>query len=181
MAGVSSNTAVRLTLDGGEISVKVHGAYSDLGALPAGESVGFTVEREYYVPDFTRVRGPVKGTVFVLSEVPTLTVTLSEWQLAQVQYAMPGTTFGSDASSEVLETTLAAPSQVAASEHMDVRYKVKKADGKEIVIYVYDAICQENFDVEFSDTEEATYPVTFQGHYDPADTTDVPWKIVNNT
>lgn len=172
MTGVSADTPVRLVVDGGELAVGT----TDVGALE--DPVTFTVEREYYAPDFTRMRGDVEGTVFVIREVPKLACTLSEWQLAKVQYALPGTTLTSDASSEVLTST---PGRIAAASHGDVVFKTKKADAKEIEIHVDNAICRENLEVEFPDTETARYPVVFVGHYDPAAPTTAPWSIINKT
>ncbi|MBU1008455.1 hypothetical protein KKA53_05255 [Candidatus Dependentiae bacterium] len=172
MSGVSADTPALIVVDGGELA---YGG-TDIGALIG--SVKFTLEREYYTPEFIRVRGPVKGTRFVIKEIPRLTCMMSEWQVARIQYALPDTDLSSDASSDVLTSV---PGRLPDASYEDIVYKTTLADGKEMQITVRDAVCDANLEVEFPDTEAAQYEVTFVGHYDPADATVAPWEIMIET
>lgn len=171
---LTSNTAERLLLDGGTITVDT----VDLGALSADAAVSFTLEREYYAPNFVGKRGDVKGTVYIIREVPTLAVELTEWQLTSVQYAIPGASFGSDASSEVISPPTGT-GRIAATQYIDeVKWTGTKSDGFDISVSLYNALMRENFEVEFTDEEEARYPVSFVGHM--TYNSSISWRIVMN-
>ena len=170
MTGVSSDTPIRLVVDGGQLEV----GGTDIGAIT--DPVSFVVERTYYTPNFTRVQGPVMVTVRVITEVPKLRCTLTEWQMAKLQFALPDTDLSSDVSSEVLTSI---PGRIEAADHQDIIFVTTKADGELITITVTNAIAQSNLEVEFPDESEAKYAVEFVGHYDPADSDDAPWSVVN--
>jgi len=159
-------------VDGGDLEV----GGVDVGAME--DPVTCTVEREYFKPNYTRVRGPVMGTVFVIREVPRIACRLSEIQAAKIQYAIPGTDLSSDASSEWIGST---PGRIAAASHNTVIFSTTKASGLGFAFSVHNALGSEGFEVEFPDEESTRIPVTFEGHYDPAAATTAPWTITNTT
>lgn len=169
---ISSDSPDRLMVDAGTLTV----GGTDIGATLGGAT--FVVEMEQYAPKLDGVRGPAKGVRWITQEIPKLTCRLTEVQMAKVQWALPGSSLASDASSELLSDTTVG--YIATGDYNDVIFTGTKPDGNTVIITVNDATATSNLTMSFTDEGLTVYEVEFTGHYDPSDPDDAPWDIKNN-
>lgn len=174
--GVTSTTVDRLVFGAGTVTV----GGTDLGATDEG--VVFRIEQEIYEPHFNGVYGPMKGSLHRTRLVAFLEVTVQEFKTATLSIAIPGLTStppGShaEASEELSEGVIAC---IADAEYAEVIWTGADCQGDAIVITLENAICIENLEVTFQDTEEAKMRLVFMSTYDPdfAYMTHIPFKVV---
>lgn len=170
--GVDSGTVSRLVFGAGNVSV---GTFGDLGATDEGTV--FRIEQEIYEPHFNGVYGPMKGSLHRTRLVAYLEVTVQEFRIGHLSFAIPGMVEGywDSVSEEISEGVIAC---IANSEYNDVVWTGTDCDGDTITLTVKDAICTENMEVTFQDTEEAKIRLVFMSTYDPSTPTEIPFTIV---
>lgn len=169
--GVDTSTLSRLVFGAGNVSV---GAYGDLGATDEGTV--FRIEQEIYEPHFNGVYGPLKGSLHRTRLVAFLEVTVQEFVTDILAIAIPGmtsTTFDS-LSEELSDGVIAC---IDSDLYVTVIWTGEDCDGDAITITLENAICTENLEVTFQDTEEAKIRLTFMATYDPADVTHIPFSV----
>ena len=168
---VSTTTVSRLVFGAGDVSV----GGIDLGATDEG--VVFRIEQEVYEPHFNGVYGPMKGSLHRTRLVAYLEVTVQEFKTDTLAIAIPGLTstqLGGGTSEELSGGTIAC---IAAGEYQSVIWTGEDCDGDAITITLENAICTENMEVTFQDTEEAKIRLTFMATYDPAQPSHIPFSV----
>ncbi len=166
---ITENTRENIILGVGDFYV---GA-DDMGATSREGS--FAVEQELYWPELGGTKGRVKGTGTIISENATLTVNLKEVSIANLVRVLPTLASGSNGTSEY--TTRTTFGFVGADAHQDVHWAGQTMDGKEIEIYLYDALPEGSVEMNLSDDGEVTYAITFRAYYDPKNPAKRCWAI----
>lgn len=142
------------------------------------ENATFTLSRSVYKPRPNKSSAPLKGAVYVFEEIPSLTVTLSEFELQKLLTLMPMGSMSGDGSAtpEVLTSSIG---RLPDAEFVDVEYVVSPGDGRDLTIRLKNATMdlEEDFEAEFGNEAEGAYEVTFVGHADPADPETSPFEI----
>ena len=164
---VTANTPGRIYLGAGDVTV---------GGTPVGATVEDTVlrwEMEQYFPDFNGVKGDVDQTGFILRAVPYLEVTLAELDAVKLAWGLPGITPTSDVSSEVLSDWI--PGCKPAGQ--DLVWTGQDCDGHDITVNLYNAIVENNLELNLSDSSITTYRLIFKGLYDPSNPTVAPFDM----
>lgn len=141
-----------------------------IGATKGGPTFG--VEQNVRNIEIDGARGPIMGGRRVTSEKATLTVTFMEMSAANLSNALFGMTSGSQrdlsaAPSYLNEVTLVAP--VSGSS----------TDG--IVVTLFNALADGNFEMSLEDENEAGVEVQFAAHFDPTTMSTSPYKIERTT
>lgn len=169
---VSTTTVSRLVFGAGDVSV----GGTDLGATDEGTV--FRIEQEIYEPHFNGVYGPLKQTLHRTRLVAFIEVTVQEFSTDLLAIAIPGltSTTAADSSSEELSDGVIAC--IGSGEYADVIWSGEDCDGDAIAITLEDAICTENMEVTFQDTEEAKIRLVFMCTYDPADVGHIPFNVI---
>ncbi len=170
--GVTSTTVSRLVFGAGDVAV----GGADLGATDEG--VVFRIEQEVYEPHFNGVYGPLKGSLHRTRLVAFLEVTVQEFKTATLAIAIPGltSTTAADSSSEELSDGVIAC--IATAEYQTVVWTGEDCDGDAITITLENALCTENLEVTFQDTEEAKIRLTFMATYLADDPGHIPFSVV---
>ena len=171
--GVGSGTVSRLVFGAGDVSV----GGVDLGATDEGTV--FRIEQEIYEPHFNGVYGPLRGSLHRTRLVAYIEVTVSEFSTDLLAIAIPGLISiesGAAPYSEELSDGLIAC--IADGEYQSVVWTGEDCDGDDITITLENAICTENMEVTFQDTEEAKIRLVFMCTYDPADVGHIPFNVV---
>jgi len=169
---VSSTTVSRLVFGAGTVTV----GGTDLGATDGGTV--FRIEQEVYEPHFDGIYGPMKGSLHRTRLVAYLETTVQEFKTDTLAIAIPGLTSTPAAGGTSEELSDGVIACIAAAEYQDVIWTGEDCDGDAIVITLEDAICTENMEVTFQDTEEAKIRLTFMATYDPSDPGHIPFNVV---
>ena len=169
--GVTTDTAARLVLGAGDLTF----GGTDVGATMEGTV--FRVERTLYNPDLNGVRGPLKGTVFVLEEIPFLEVTLTEITGEFIGFALPGVSVASDVSSDIVSGSDSIC--LSTSDYKDLILTIPKCDGTDldVIITITDALAISNLEMTWEDDGITTFRITFRGHYDASAPLEAPWSM----
>ncbi len=142
-----------------------------VGATKGGGS--FAVEREYKPIERDGTYGTVKGEVRKISVVPKLTINALELSTDNLEKF-----YGMTASEETGYTKLTEGVDVADTDFIkNVAFVGKRADGKQIVIIVENALGNGNLELAFENKEEVATEVTYEGCYDPTALETPPYEI----
>ena len=166
--GVSASTHDRLVLDAGAIYVDYGlGGQRCLGATLGGAV--FNRGIEFKDDDVDNAPGVIKDLKWTIRSIPTLTCTLKEMTLDNLEMVQPGTTKSTpDAATRTHFRGTADLDDI--TYHTNVALVARTSTtGENLVIYLYNALVTE---AEFStiNDDEARWSVTFTGHYDMDDT-----------
>lgn len=170
--GVGSGTVSRLVFGAGNVAV----GGVDLGATDEGTV--FRIEQEIYEPHFNGVYGPLRGSLHRTRLVAYLEVTCSEFSTGLLAIAIPGLISTTDAGENSEELSDGPIACIASAEYATVVWTGEDCDGDDITITLEGAICTENMEVTFQDTEEAKIRLTFMATYWPNDLTHIPFNVV---
>jgi lysozyme len=175
--GISTDTANRLLINEGVVYLN----YGEAGERLLGATRGgteFSIEQEVQDPEIDGKKGPLKGTRRIVESIATLSCELLEITRENFMLAIAGST----------STTVGiAPDDYNSvrrtRELLDADYAENIAvvgelsDGTQVIVLLYNALNTEAIALAQEDRNEATLPVTFTAHFDPADMATEPWEI----
>ena len=144
-----------------------------LGATNGGGT--FPVPREMRNPEVDGLRYRFKGGVFVDSADPTLSTTLVETTPENFAIAM-----GATATTSGKITTVKMPTVITDDAYMDnLCWVGELADGKLVVICLYNALNVADFSFTFKDKGEGNFTVEFHACQDDVnDYDEAPFEVV---
>lgn len=170
--GVSTTTPASLVLGPGDLSI----GGTAVGATK--DNATFKLTRRSYSPEMNKKSAPLKGARYIIEEIPSLSVTFSEFELQQLLNVLPNASIAGDGSAtpEVLTSTIG---RVADAEFENVEYVVTPGDGRSLTVRIKNALVDvdEDLEAEFGNEAEGAYTVTFVGHADPANPEEAPYEI----
>lgn len=148
----------------------------DLGATM--DSNVFKLVREYYKPKLNGVRGPLKGTDYIVSETAQLVVTLPEISATIVALSSPNvesTPTGVDP--VVTRITSSTDRRIASDQYHDLALRVPGLDGRYVEFGLTDAIVTDQPEYEAKDDGTLAPRLTFEARWDPEALDTAPWYI----
>lgn len=172
--GLSAETPNRLLINEGVLYLN----YGETGERMLGATRGgteFEIETDIHTPEIDGAKGPVMGTRRVVESIARLSGELLE--MTHENFLM--TITGAD-STVALEgyNSIRRTRELTASDHFtNVACVGQLVTGEEVVIILYNALNDEGVTVGQEDRDEATLPVQFTAHYDPADMDTEPWEV----
>jgi len=171
MGGISSDTPNYLMIAPGAY-VEVGG--TDLGALV--NEIVWRVRREIYHPDLYGAKGNVKGTGHDTKAIPELVLTMTEFEYAKLSEAIARIGASSDASSETIGGGTIG--KIADADYPEVKVLgTTRHDGKAVEVVLDQAFISSDPEVTFSDREDSTVEVVFEGAYTAAAPTTFPASL----
>lgn len=170
--GITATTPAALVLGPGELTF----GGASLGATE-GNAV-FSVKRKSYAPRLNGTGGDLKNARYVIEEIPTLKVTLSEFSIDTLFAMLPNATKDGDGAATPFSLTETI-GRLPDTAFQDAVFTVDPGDGKLLTITIQNATLDMDEDQEstFGNEEDGAMEVTFVGHYDPATPKTVPYKI----
>ena len=168
-ADAATNASALLTA----IAAAISAGTKLLGATRGGGS--FTVSRETRTPDVDGLRYRWKGGTFVDSADPQLSTTLVETTPENFAAALGGTVSTSGS-----KTTVRMPTALTDSAYLDdLCWVGELADGKMVMICLYNALNTADFTFTFQDKGEGSYGVEFHACQETFDDYDyAPFEVV---
>lgn len=135
----------------------------------------FTVSREMRNPQIDGLRYRFKGGTFVDSADPQLTTTLVE--TTPENFALG---FGGTATTSGKKTTVKMPTALSSSSYLDdLCWVGDLADGRLVMIVLYNALNVSDFTFTFKDKGEGNFGVEFHGcQSDVQDYDEAPFEVV---
>lgn len=181
MHGMTKKTFDRLLVDAGKVvfNYGIAGKERDFGATLGGNT--FATETEYKDIQPDGARGKIRGGRRITSVAAALTTNMLEMTLENMQAAIPG----SDITEEVDEKTgkkyrsLRRTRDIEDQDYFDnvALIGTLTGSGDPVVIIVYNAMNDENFELAREDKEESTTELVFSAHFDPDAMEAEPWEI----
>lgn len=151
-----------------------------MGATSGGNS--FTVEREIKVIEVDGAKGKVKGLRRITEHNASLTVNLIEMSAENLKLALTAADLSDvmDQSGTVKIADKVAPrDKILDSDYIKNIALVATVSGtnEPCVIILYNALADDEIELELEDKEEGVLEVVFSAHYDPANLDQVPYEI----
>lgn len=178
--GITNKTFKSLLVDAGKVvfNYGVAGKERDFGATLGGNT--FSIETEYKEITPDGAAGKLKGGRRITSVAAALATNMLEMTLENMQAAIPG--------SEITEETdtngntyrsLRRSRDIEDQDYFDnvALIGTITGSGKPVIIIVYNAINDENFEIAREDKEESTTEITFSAHFEPEAMEIEPWEI----
>lgn len=187
MHGITKETHKNILIDAGVVILN-YGLGVELGERVLGATAGgntFTVEREIrdMAEGIDGSKGKTKGMRRVVAENAMLGTNLIELTLANMTLAMAGAIAAVQPADP---TDLYQPegyTEIISSDIQDDTYIDNIAlagtlsSGDPIIVIIYNALSDENFELGQTDKEESILAVTFSAHWDYEDENRPPWAI----
>lgn len=168
----------------GEIS-DTEGDWTLLGATQDGAS--FSIDQDFRSIEIDGIKGEAKGAQILEAVMPTITANLLEFNLENIQYALPGAV-NEDWGDETTPTheLITRNSCIEVADYIDYVALVGKlstdcaagANDEPIVFLVKNGLAKSGFEFDVADEDEAIMSVEFSGHYDSDNTDEEPWAIL---
>lgn len=170
--GVTASTPAAMVLGPGNLTV------DGVAVGATQENATFKLARQAYKPSNNHQAAPISGAVYVFEEIPSLTVTLGEFELQQLLTVLPMGEIAGDGTAEA-EVLTSKIGRLPDEAFVPVEYVVTPGDGRTITLRILAATIDfgSDFEAEFGNEAEGAYEVTFVGHADPADATKAPYEI----
>lgn len=180
--GITTETANRLLINEGVVYIN----YGEAGERLLGATRGgteFTIEQEVHMPEIDGAKGPLKGTRRIIESIARINTELLEMTHENFLLAISG------ADSTHVAAAAGPP---AVAEHESIRRSRELAemdyftnvavvgelaDGREVIVLLYNTLNEEAVTIGQEDRNEAVLPLAFTAHYDPADLATEPWEI----
>lgn len=185
--GITTETHKHLLIDAGVVILN-YGLGAEKGERVLGATAGgntFTVERDIrdMAEGIDGAKGKTKGFRRVIAENATLATNLIELteanitlaiagSLAAVQAAEPTNTYQPGAFTEIISGDIQDDSY-----HDNIALAGTLSSGEPIIVIIYNALSDENFELGQTDKEESILAVTLSAHWDPAEENRPPWAI----
>jgi hypothetical protein len=173
--GFTADTPNRLLINEGVVYLN-YGETSErmLGATRGGTE--FTIEQEVHTPEIDGVKGPLKGSRRIVESTARLSAELLEFTQENFMLAVVGADSTPDLEGNY--NVIRRDRELSdADYHINVAVVGELADGKEVVVVLHNALNDEGVTVGQEDRDEATLPVTFTAHFDPANMEVEPWEV----
>lgn len=187
MHGITTKTHKNILIDAGVVILN-YGLGAELGERILGATAGgntFTIERE--IRDMSEGidgnKGKSKGFRRVVAENATLATNLIELTeanitlaiagaIAAVQSADPTDTYQPEGFTEIISSDIQDDSY-----HDNFAIAGTLSSGEPIIIIIYNALSDENFELGQTDKEESILAMSLSAHWDYADENRPPWAI----
>ena len=175
--GISTNTANRMLINEGVVYLN----YKTTGERLLGATRGgteFTIEQEIRTPEIDGAKGPVKGTRRVVESIAKISTELLEITRENVMLALVGADSTTGGTAPDTYNVVRRTREIGSTDYLtNVAVVGELADGKQVVIVLYNALNDEGVTIGQEDRDEATLPISFTAHYDPATMNQEPWEI----
>lgn len=185
--GITTETHKNLLIDAGVVILNyglgVEAGERVLGATAGGNT--FTVERDIrdMAENIDGSKGKTKGFRRVVVENATLATNLIEMteanltlaiagSLAAVQPENPEDPYQPGGFTEIISSDIQEDSYID-----NIALAGTLSNGSPIIIILYNALSDENFEIGQTDKEESVLAVTFSAHWDPEFENRPPWAI----
>ena len=156
-----------------------------LGATQDGAS--FSIDQDFRSIEIDGVKGEAKGAQILEAVMPMITANLLEFNLENIQYALPGAV-NEDWGDETDPTheLITRNSCIEVADYIDYVALVGKLSAdcaagendEPIVFLVKNGLAKSGFEFDVADEDEAIMSVEFSGHYDSDNTEEEPWAIL---
>lgn len=186
--GITTETHKRLLIDAGVVILN-YGKGAENGERVLGATNGgntFTVEREIrdMAENIDGNKGKTKGFRRVVAENAQIVTNLIEVTKANVSLAIAGAIansvpegLGDDTRFPNGYTDITSGDIDDDSYNDSIAIVGTLSNGDPIIVIIYNALSDENYELGQTDKEEAVLPVTFSAHWDPEEENTPPWTI----
>lgn len=175
--GISTETANRLLINEGVVYLN-YGQPGEriLGATRGGTE--FSIEQDVQDPDIDGKKGPLKGTRRVVESIATLSCELLEITRENFMLAIAGSTSTTGGvAPDDYDSVRRTRELLDADYSENITVIGELSTGQAVIVLLYNALNTEAIKLAQEDRNEATLPVVFTAHYDPADMGTEPWEI----
>lgn len=180
--GITQKTSERMLIGPGAV-YKDFTNPSTPGTL-LGATIGgnvFSVEREFYTPEYDGALGPIKGSTRLVKEVPKITANLAEFTKENLLLALAGTSAADYGSPSKTHDKITSAGAVSAGNHNNAIAIVgERADSSTnpVCCVVKNALVTETVEVNTgTGKEDVVLKVTFTGYYLPESPGVPPYEI----
>lgn len=178
--GLRTESVDHLIVDAGAVYVNLDETDERLLGATRGGST-FRIEQDVREIEVDGSPGPLKGARRVVEVRPQLTTNLLEMTMENLLMAIPGA-----------EAT-PIPDATATTGHSIRRRRnirgidyiknigivgTKQGSGEPVILKIYNAMQDDNFELGTEDKDESVLELTFTGHFDPGDMSVEPWEII---
>jgi len=177
--GISTETASRLLINEGVVYLN----YGETGERLLGATRGgteFTIEQEVHQPEIDGAKGPLKGTRRITETNAHISCELLEMTRENFMLAITGatsTTVAPVAPDAGYDSVRRTRELTDADYFTNVAVVGELSNGESVIVILYNALNDDEVSIAQEDREEATLPVTFTAHYDPAEMNVEPWEV----
>lgn len=179
--GMTKRTFDRMLIDAGKVvfNYGIAGKERDFGATLGGNT--FALETEYKDTQPDGARGKIRGGRRIISVAAALTTNMLEMTLENMKAAIPGSeiTTETDPVTNKQYRSLRRTRDIEDQDYFEnvALIGTLTGSGDPVVIIVYNALNDENFELAREDKEESTTELVFSAHFDPEAGEAEPWEI----
>jgi hypothetical protein len=183
--GITQDTYKRLIIDSGAVYkdfVDQDNPGTLLGATRGGST--FTIEQEIKDMAVDGAKGPVKGGRRITKVNVKLVINFIEHSADLWQHALPGSEYAAAFSTTVDPSSddhveFRRSLEIALADYIDNVVIIGQISGTDqaVVCGIKNALADGNFEMAFTDNEEAGLSVQFTGHFTPCELDDEPWIL----
>lgn len=177
---LTDETFKRLVIDAGKV-IKNYttGSPVDLGCTRGGST--FTIETEMKKMGFDGAKGDVKGDKRITNVKATMVVNFIEHSADLIKSVLPGSSSAAYPASPATKThdRITRALQVGDSDYWTDITILGEVSGAEtpVQLTLLNPLSTGNFEMAFTDNEEAGCTLTMTGHFDVDDLETEPWII----
>lgn len=177
--GISTETASRLLINEGVMYLN----YGEVGERLLGATRGgteFNIDQEVHQPEIDGAKGALKGTRRITEVTATMSAELLEMTRENFMLAIAGatsTTVAPVAPDEGYDSVRRTRELTDADYFTNVAVVGELSNGDSVIVILYNALQDDTVTLAQEDRGEATLPVQFTAHFDPAEMNVEPWEI----
>ena len=181
MHEITKKTFERLLVDAGKVvfNYGIAGKERDFGATLGGNTFAIETEYKEITPD--GARGKMKGGRRITNVAAALTTNMLEMTLENMKAAIPGSeiTTETDPATNKQYRSLRRTRDIENQDYFEnvALIGTLTGSGDPVVIIIYNAMNDENFELAREDKEESTTELVFSAHFDPDAMKAEPWEI----
>jgi hypothetical protein len=179
--GITTTTVESFTIDAGALYKNLFEEDEALlGATSGGNT--FVIEQEIRSVELDGARGDVRGARRVIESRPRLTTNLIELTTETLMLALTGTTatdFLDDGETTATHDDIRRTRNILDTDYItNIGIVGETSNGEDIILVIENALSDGGFELALEDKSEGILEVQFTGHYDPADMSKEPWRII---
>jgi hypothetical protein len=175
--GISTETASRLLINEGVVYIN----YGETGERLLGATRGgteFVIEQEVHLPEIDGAKGALRGTRRIVESIARVSCELLEMTRENMMLVIAGSTSVTVGVAPDSYNSVRRTRELSEADYLiNVAIVGELANGEEIVVVLYNALNDEEVSIAQEDRNEATLPVAFTAHFDPAEMNVEPWEL----
>jgi hypothetical protein len=124
-------------------------------------------------------KGPVEGGRRITKVTAYMEVNVLEWSGELLAMALPGATTADWPAGSPTHSEIKRALEILADDYIDSISLIGEVSGSShpFVGTLYNALCDGDFELGFSDNEETVSKIKFTAHFDADDLDDEPWRM----